>query len=189
MQRNASFLFLQRILVVAGLAIGTSGCLESEKSSEGTVITADPIQNNAPSISGAPATAVVVGNAYSFTPNATDSDNDSLTFSIQNKPGWASFSAGTGQLSGQPSADDVGDYSNIQISVSDGTDTASLESFTITVEDAILLSTVPAGLRQLKTKTVAPLSTWQATASIGGPRLVSTPALSPSIIRVSRRTW
>src|SRR6185295_12827691 len=49
------------------------------------------------------------------------------------KPPWASFSTSTGRLSGTPAAADVGSYSNIVISVSDGSASASLPAFAISV--------------------------------------------------------
>jgi len=56
-----------------------------------------------------------------------------LTFSIQNQPSWANFNSGTGELSGTPASVNIGNYPDILISVSDGTQTASLAAFTITV--------------------------------------------------------
>ena len=97
--------------------------------------------NSAPTISGTPATSINEGNLYSFVPTANDADGDTLTFSISGQPVWASFDTSTGQLSGTPSAADVGVYSNIVISVSDGTDSASLPAFSITV-NAISLGSV-----------------------------------------------
>jgi hypothetical protein len=89
--------------------------------------------NTPPSISGSPSTTDTAGAAYSFTPTATDANNNPLTFSIQNRPSWATFSTTTGQLSGTPTASAAGTYSNIVISVSDGMATASLTAFSITV--------------------------------------------------------
>ena len=86
-----------------------------------------------PTISGSPETSVVVGNAYSFTPTTTDPSGGTLTFSITNAPSWASFNSATGELSGTPTAADVGTYSNIGISVSDGKTSATLPSFPIAV--------------------------------------------------------
>src|SRR5437016_6114037 len=86
-----------------------------------------------PTISGSPATSVVAGQGYSFTPTTTDPSGGTLTFSISNPPSWATFSASTGQLSGTPAAGNVGTYSNIVISVSDGTQSASLVAFSISV--------------------------------------------------------
>ena len=47
--------------------------------------------NSAPSISGQPAQQVAPGTNYVFNPFAHDPDGDRLTFSIRNKPAWASF--------------------------------------------------------------------------------------------------
>jgi regulation of enolase protein 1 (concanavalin A-like superfamily) len=89
--------------------------------------------NRAPVISGTPSTSVVPGSAYSFQPTASDPDGNPLTFSVTNLPSWATFSSSTGRLQGTPSSSHVGTYSNIQIRVSDGTASASLPAFNITV--------------------------------------------------------
>ena len=94
--------------------------------------------NQPPVISGAPPVSVTVGQAYSFTPTASDPDGQTLTFTIANKPSWASFNASTGRLSGTPAAADAGAYAGIVISVSDGTDSASLPGFTLTVQQVQL---------------------------------------------------
>lgn len=89
--------------------------------------------NRTPTIGGAPASTATAGQWYAFTPSATDADGDVLTFSIYNQPAWATFNKNTGRLSGTPSADDIGTYANVSISVSDGSSTADLAAFTITV--------------------------------------------------------
>ncbi len=100
-------------------------------------VTAPPTPTNTPPvISGTPATSVQADQAYSFTPSASDPDGDALTFSIQNKPSWASFSTSSGQLSGTPTSSNVGTSSNVVISVSDGTQSASLAAFSIQVTAA-----------------------------------------------------
>ena len=76
---------------------------------------------------------VLVGDVYSFTPSASDSDGDSLSFSVTNRPLWASFDSTTGGLSGQVLLGDVGLYDGIGISVSDGNTSRSLPDFSITV--------------------------------------------------------
>jgi hypothetical protein len=91
--------------------------------------------NTAPTISGTPASSVVAGQAYSFQPSAADANGDQLTFSVANLPGWATFNASTGRVSGTPTAAQVGAYSNITVSVSDGTANAALAAFSITVSD------------------------------------------------------
>jgi hypothetical protein len=90
--------------------------------------------NRAPTISGTPATAVMQGTAYTFTPTASDPDGNPLTFSITNPPAWATFDTATGRLSGTPGAGHVGATSGIVIRVSDGTLSASLAPFALTVQ-------------------------------------------------------
>jgi hypothetical protein len=89
--------------------------------------------NRAPTINGTPATSVTVGTAYSFTPSAADPDNDTLGYTIANKPAWAAFDTSTGRLSGTPTSQNVGAFSGIVITVSDGKLNASLTAFAITV--------------------------------------------------------
>ncbi len=98
-----------------------------------TVETTAPA-NRAPTIAGSPPTSVTEGQAYNFLPTASDADGNTLAFSIQNKPSWASFNTSTGRLSGTPAS--VGTFSNILISVSDGQATASLSAFSIAVTAA-----------------------------------------------------
>lgn len=76
------------------------------------------------------------GQCYSFTPTASDAQNNTLRFSISNKPVWATFNASTGRLSGSPTATQAGTYPNIGIRVSDGYLTSSLPAFGITVKAA-----------------------------------------------------
>lgn len=90
--------------------------------------------NSAPTISGTSQTSVVVGNLYQFQPQALDADGDTLRFSISNRPSWATFSSTTGMLRGTPTTANVGTYSNIVISVNDGTVTTLLPSFSIQVQ-------------------------------------------------------
>lgn len=79
-----------------------------------------------------------MSDAYAFRPAASDDDGDALTFSIRNLPSWASFDAATGRLEGIPQFGDVGTYDGIEISVSDGTATASLEPFSIAVSRDVI---------------------------------------------------
>jgi hypothetical protein len=92
--------------------------------------------NRAPVISGSPTASVLEGQAYAFRPAAADADGDALTFSISNRPAWASFNAATGALTGTPGPGTAGSYTGIAIRVSDGTATATLPSFSIGVLQA-----------------------------------------------------
>jgi hypothetical protein len=92
--------------------------------------------NRAPIISGTPPATVQTGKPYTFTPTASDPDNNTLTFSITGKPAWATFSTTTGALTGTPATSDVGTTSGIVITASDGQATASLTAFSIAVTQA-----------------------------------------------------
>jgi hypothetical protein len=129
---------LLRRLALLFFAVMLAGCLSdqepggSDLSNQGS--NAGRVSSNSPpTISGSPAAAVLVGDVYSFTPTATDSDGDPLTYSVSNLPRWATFDTSTGKLSGQVTLGDDGVYRNIRISVSDGNSSASLRDFSVTV--------------------------------------------------------
>ena len=94
--------------------------------------------NDAPTITGTPATTVAEDTAYSFTPTGADADaGATLVYSIENKPSWADFSTTTGALTGTPTNGDVGSTtSGIVITLTSGSDTASLPAFNLTVNAA-----------------------------------------------------
>jgi hypothetical protein len=125
----AGLLVLSAVLLggCGGGGGGDSGSANANPPNAGT--------NGAPTISGSPTSSVVAGQAYSFQPSATDPNGDQLTFTVANLPGWATFNASTGRISGTPTAAQVGAYSNITISASDGTANVSLAAFSITVSD------------------------------------------------------
>lgn len=144
----------RKLAVVCAIALVCSACFESKSSitspddsSGGASPPPSGSANRAPTITGTPPTALRAGEAYSFQPNAADADGDALTFSIQNRPAWATFSSATGRLTGTPGAGDVGQFSNVRISVSDGAAQASLGAFTIAVNQiamgSVTLSWVP----------------------------------------------
>ena len=131
--------FAPGVLLIALSAAALSGCGGGDEESP-TSGTAQPPSgpptgstNRAPTISGAAPPSVNASSPYSFAPTAADADGDTLAFSIQNKPAWATFNTSTGRLSGTPAPTDVGTYSNITISVSDGKTSTSLSAFAIAV--------------------------------------------------------
>ena len=121
-----------RTSLIATIAIALVACGGGDDESEATQ-TAAPIQNRAPVISGSPRPTVLQNEFSEFMPTASDPDGDTLTFSITGKPSWASFSTANGALSGTPAAGDVGTYTGISITVTDGAASASLNSFSIEV--------------------------------------------------------
>jgi hypothetical protein len=131
--------FAPGVLLIALSAAALSGCGGGDEESP-TSGTAQPPSgpptgstNRAPTISGTAPPSVNASSPYSFAPTAADADGDTLAFSIQNKPAWATFNTSTGRLSGTPAPADVGSYSNITISVSDGKTSTSLSAFAIAV--------------------------------------------------------
>jgi hypothetical protein len=94
--------------------------------------------NAAPTITGVPPTAAREGQPYEFRPAAADADGDPLSFTITNRPPWATFDTRTGRLFGTPAVGSVGVYRDITIRVSDGTLVAALPAYAISVEQASL---------------------------------------------------
>ncbi len=130
--------------IILGLLVSAIllGCVDlggnnTSSPSGATTVPADtgatPTAVAAPTISGTPLASVVAGNAYSFTPGITNPSGAALTFDVMNAPSWAAFNSATGELSGTPTAGEVGTYSNIIIGVSDGTTSISLPAFQIAV--------------------------------------------------------
>ncbi len=87
-------------------------------------------------ISGTPSDNAQVGLQYSFAPTASGPSGQTVSFSIQNKPAWATFNSTSGLLSGTPLAANVGADKNVVISASTSDGSAALPAFTITVAAA-----------------------------------------------------
>src|SRR2546421_195787 len=121
-------------IALASLALGACGAPQSGDPTAAAQSTGST--GTAPTISGTPSSSVVAGQAYTFMPSTANPGGMTLSFSISNQPSWAAFSTATGQLSGTPAAANVGAYSNIVISVSDGTSSAVLPAFAIAVTAA-----------------------------------------------------
>ncbi len=83
-------------------------------------------------ITGTPATGVVAGQNYSFTPVVAYPASATARFSLFNAPVWAAFDPATGKLTGTPAT--AGSYAGILITVSIGNAMAALAPFTITVQ-------------------------------------------------------
>jgi hypothetical protein len=124
------------LLVVLG------ACRDDNETSGGS--DSDGTSNSAPVIMGTPATKAVAGVTYEFVPDAADADEDVLTFAIENRPDWATFSPTTGRLSGRPPASAAARvYANILISVSDSKAVAALPAYDLEVEGDPDFANVP----------------------------------------------
>ena len=123
-------------LLMAGLLV--TACNDGSSRSN-TVSAAPPAANAAPAnqsptISMVPQ-SVLVGRELRVRPVASDPDGQSLSFSIENKPSWLTFSSQTGEIRGTPVDADVGTYENIRITASDGQAQTSA-TFSVTVTAA-----------------------------------------------------
>ncbi len=118
-------------------------------SDSGTVTVNVSPQNDPPTISGSPATSVIPGNSYSFTPISGDIDGDTLVFAITNKPVWADFDPAIGALtsSGPVSDGDYGSTTGIVISVTDNIIPAPVELAAFNIDVLDVVAPVPAASR------------------------------------------
>jgi len=90
--------------------------------------------NSCPKITSPPGITVDVGNAYSYTLTATDSETNALSYSSVTLPAWLNFNTNTAVLSGTPSRDDIGSHP-VTLRVSDLYGRAD-QSFTVWVGTA-----------------------------------------------------
>ncbi len=121
----------------SGSSTGSSGSGSSTGSSgSGGGSSGGSTTNLAPVVSGTPAFAVS-GMPFDFTPSVVDPEGDALTFSASNLPTWISFDTATGRFYGTPTSTDEGIYSNVDFTVSDGTNTVTVDYTFITAPDAL----------------------------------------------------
>ncbi|TMN90147.1 hypothetical protein CWB72_09485 [Pseudoalteromonas phenolica] len=102
--------------------------------------------NDAPTIEGQPEVDIIANNEYSFSPSISDIEDSQLTVTVENLPEWLTLDSSTGMLQGTPTNAQVATYSNIQMSVSDGTTTSQLPAFSIDVHYSTLAA--PTNLQQ-----------------------------------------
>ena len=129
-RRSSTLVYLQPLKATLPIAllVVLGACGDDKADSDGA-------SNSAPVIAGTPATKAVAGVTYEFVPEAADADEDVLTFAIENRPDWATFSPTTGRLSGRPPASAAARvYADILISVSDSKAIAQLPAYDLEVE-------------------------------------------------------
>src|SRR6187455_1596532 len=103
---------------IAAAAIALSGCGGGGEGGGGGSF--DSPNNLPPVITGSPPTKLTAGTQYSFQPQSTDPDGDTLSYTAMNLPSWASINKTTGLVSGTPTESHVGMSGMITIEVSDG---------------------------------------------------------------------
>lgn len=179
------------IAILACAALGAPDALATPKECRGparrSVSCPDPGNNQPPAISGTPSAHATVGASYVFTPTATDPEGAPLSFSIANKPPWATFSASTGRLSGAPTASAEGLHVDIVIRVSDGRLTAELAPFAIEVSQGNRAPTI-AGIPPTAAREGQPYEFRPAAADADGDVLSFTIANRPPWATFSSQT-
>ncbi len=138
--RNSLTILIAAMLLVGCMIDDDTSLFKNEEDTlaQGDGNSGSQPANSSPSIGGSPPPAVLAGEFYDFEPEATDPDGDTLTFSISNRPNWAVFETATGRLYGQPTLNNIGEYENIVIAVSDGSTFSALAAFDIAVTQAAL---------------------------------------------------
>ena len=124
-----------RLLLPACAFLCLSACFDDGRSSTTRIAEASGT-NSPPIIQGAPPRTVTAGTPYSYAPIISDPDGDPLSYSVTSRPAWAEFDAETGRLAGSPQESDVGQYTGIAISASDGQTESMVGPFTVVVASA-----------------------------------------------------
>jgi hypothetical protein len=106
--------------------------------------------NRAPTISTESSAVARVGETYDYQPVATDPDGDTLRFTANNLPPWASMDPNTGRITGTPGENDLGAYEAITIVVADAGGRTESSPFTITVVDDGVGASTGAGVASLQ---------------------------------------
>ena len=95
--------------------------------------------NHAPIINSIPITNSLVGVLYTYNVEATDTDEDTLTYSLTSNPTGMTINSSTGVINWTPNA--TGDY-NVTLKVSDG-ELFDTQSFTITITLTVITTLSP----------------------------------------------
>jgi hypothetical protein len=88
--------------------------------------------NAAPQITSTPVTTATVGAPYAYDVNATDSNGDTLTYSLTQAPGGMTINAGSGLIGWTPSSGQTGSHA-VTVRVADPGGLAATQTFTIVV--------------------------------------------------------
>ncbi len=142
-----------------------------------TVSVVTPV-NNPPQITTSPLLTAIVGSLYSYDVDASDPDNDILSYSLTAYPSGMTINAQSGLINWTPAATQTGTQS-VNVSVSDGKGGSDSQSYIVTVTPTGF-TTVP-NLVNL-TRTAAETAIVNAKLSVGTLSFINNPAISGSVI-------
>ncbi|NJA05139.1 PASTA domain-containing protein [Methylococcaceae bacterium WWC4] len=172
---------------VAQLIVNDSK-LNSDPATSLVTVSAKPVVNHAPKIGSSPLTTATVGILYSYNVNATDSDNDTLSYSLSAYPTGMTIISQTGQISWTPAANQTGSQA-VSVNVNDGQGGSDSQSFSITVNAADQVD-VPAVIDQSRASAEASIQqaklnigtlTFQHNAKADGSVISQSPAAGSSV--------
>ena len=89
--------------------------------------------NDAPVITSVAPTSVILGEEYTYTPSATDAENDSLTWSLTQKPAGMTINVTTGAISWTPA--EAGSSGTVRLVANDGNSDSVAQTFVIIVSE------------------------------------------------------
>ncbi|MBN56654.1 MAG: hypothetical protein CMI04_03060 [Oceanospirillaceae bacterium] len=89
--------------------------------------------NDAPVITSVAPTSVILGEEYTYTPSATDAENDPLTWSLTQKPAGMTINVTTGAISWTPA--EAGSSGTVRLVANDGNSDSVAQTFVITVSE------------------------------------------------------
>jgi len=92
--------------------------------------------NRAPAFTTQPEIESLVGRSYSYDADATDADDDTLTFALMSGPDDMTIDPASGRIAWAPGADDVGNHS-VLVEVKDGRGGMDMQPYMISVRDDI----------------------------------------------------
>ena len=92
--------------------------------------------NHSPTITSAPITEGKEGIKYEYDVNASDLDNDTLSYSLVTYPSGMTINSATGLITWTPSSVQAGNHS-VTVKVSDGQGGEAIQEFTIIVAEAL----------------------------------------------------
>jgi len=96
--------------------------------------------NSSPVIESDPVTTAKEGAVYTYDVEATDPNEDTLTYSLTVNPTGMTINSTTGVISWTPTESQIGE-NEVVVEVSDGS-RSTTQSFTITVDETLLTSIV-----------------------------------------------